>query len=90
MRKFTEKQLARYDGKNGRPSYVAYKGKVFDVSNSFLWKDGVHQAIHKAGMDLTSLLKDAPHNGDVLERFPVVGYLQSAKTGKEPSRRSRR
>jgi len=41
MREFTEEELAQYNGKNGKPIYIAYKGKVFDVSTSFLverWK----------------------------------------------------
>lgn len=36
MKKFTREELAQYDGKNGNPAYVAYKGKVYDVSVSFL------------------------------------------------------
>ncbi|MEM4701271.1 MAG: cytochrome b5 domain-containing protein [Candidatus Bathyarchaeia archaeon] len=79
MREFTEKELAQYDGKNGKPAYMAYKGKVYDVSSSFLWKDGKHQALHMAGMDLTDALKQAPHGEDVLKRFPVVGILRKSK-----------
>jgi len=71
--------LAQYNGKNGKPIYVAYKGKVFDVSTSFLWKDGKHQALHMTGRDLTNSLKDAPHGVDVLKRFPVVGTLRKNK-----------
>lgn len=78
MRKFTEKELARYDGRNERPAYVGYKGKVYDISSSFLWKDGTHQVLHKAGVDLTAALKQAPHSEDVLKKFPVVGILHSA------------
>jgi predicted heme/steroid binding protein len=80
MKEFTEAELAKYDGKNGKPAYVAYKGKVFDVSISFLWKDGNHQVLHKAGEDLTVALQQAPHGEDVLKRFPVVGTLRN--TGK--------
>ena len=40
---FVTRALAQYDGKNGNPAYVAYKGKVYDVSASFLWKDGNHK-----------------------------------------------
>ncbi|MBS7647430.1 MAG: cytochrome b5 domain-containing protein [Candidatus Bathyarchaeia archaeon] len=76
MKKFTPKELAKYDGKNGKPAYIAYKGKVYDVSTSFLWKNGKHQALHIAGVDLTEALKQAPHGEDVLKRFPVVGILR--------------
>ncbi|MFB0503680.1 MAG: cytochrome b5 domain-containing protein [Candidatus Bathyarchaeia archaeon] len=75
MRQFTEDELAQYNGKNGNPVYIVYKGKVYDVSTSFLWKDGTHQVLHTAGVDLTDTLEQAPHGGEVLEKFPVVGIL---------------
>ncbi len=80
MRIFTVKDLAKYNGKNGKPAYVAYKGNVYDVTNSFLWKDGRHQVLHNAGADLTAAIEQAPHSGDVLAKFPVVGVLQEAGT----------
>jgi len=76
MRKFTTKELAQYTGKNGTPAYIACNGKVYDVSRSFLWRDGKHQVVHHAGLDLTESLEEAPHGADLLERFPVVGTLQ--------------
>ena len=76
MKVFTLSELAEYDGANGRPAYVAYKGTVYDVSGSFLWKDGKHQGLHRAGRDLTTEIERAPHDPDFLERFPVVGKLQ--------------
>jgi predicted heme/steroid binding protein len=77
MKKFTAKKLASCNGENGRPAYVAYDGKVYDVSSSFLWKDGNHQAFHTAGTDLTPTLKDAPHGAELLEKFPVVGIMRT-------------
>jgi len=76
MKVFTAKDLAQYNGKNGKPAYVAYKGKVHDVTDSFLWKDGRHQVLHSAGIDLTHAIEQAPHSGDELAKFPVVGILQ--------------
>jgi predicted heme/steroid binding protein len=76
MRTFTVKDLEKYNGKNGKPAYIAYKGKVYDLTNSFLWKDGRHQVLHNAGTDLTTAMEQAPHSEDMLERFPVVGILQ--------------
>lgn len=73
MRAFTKDELARYDGREGRPAYVAYQGKVYDVSKSFLWKMGKHQAFHQAGCDLTAAIGDAPHGPELLGRFPIVG-----------------
>ncbi len=51
----------------------AYQGLVYDVSRSFLWHKGKHQAIHTAGSDLTGDLDQAPHGADLLQSFPVVG-----------------
>jgi predicted heme/steroid binding protein len=53
MKEFTREEPAQHNGKNGNPAYVAYKGKVYDASASFLWKDGNHQVLHTAGVDLT-------------------------------------
>jgi predicted heme/steroid binding protein len=78
MKEFTKEELAHYNGRNGSPAYVAYKGHVYDVSCSFLWKDGIHQVLHNAGMDLTDAMEQAPHGGDVFGKFPLVGTLQGA------------
>lgn len=83
MKEFTKEELARYNGRNGLPAYTAYRGKVYDVTGSFLWKDGSHQVLHKAGADLTDALEQAPHDEDVLQKFPVVGTLR--EVGKESS-----
>ncbi len=45
-RKFTLEELRNYDGKDGRPAYIAYKGKVYDVTDDFLWAGGDHQGEH--------------------------------------------
>jgi predicted heme/steroid binding protein len=78
MRIFTEEELKKYDGTDGL-AYVAYEGKVYDVSRSFLWKKGVHQVVHHAGRDLTEPLKQAPHGPDMLHKFPMVGELLDQK-----------
>ena len=74
MRVFIKEELRKYDGSNG-PAYFAYEGKVYDVSQSFHWKRGVHQVTHHAGCDLTKALKGAPHGPDMLDKFPIVGVL---------------
>jgi predicted heme/steroid binding protein len=78
MRIFTEEELKKYDGTDGL-AYVAYEGKVYDVSQSFLWKKDVHQVMHHAGRDLTEALKQAPHGPDMLHKFPIVGELLDGK-----------
>ncbi len=75
MEKFTKEQLAKFNGQNGEPTYIAYKGKVYDVTGSNLWEMGEHQGMHVSGEDLTKELADAPHEEEVFERFPVVGEL---------------
>jgi len=75
MRAFTKDELAQYDGKEGRPAYVAYEGKVYDLTGSFLWRMGRHQARHLAGQDLSDAFAEAPHGPELLARFPVVGVL---------------
>jgi predicted heme/steroid binding protein len=72
---YTREQLARFDGREGRPAYIAYRGVVYDVTESFLWKGGRHQVLHRAGEDLTQALDTAPHGEDLLERVPVIGKL---------------
>jgi predicted heme/steroid binding protein len=75
MRVFTHEELGRYDGAAGAPAFVACAGQVYDVSGSFLWRGGRHQAEHTAGHDLTDELAQAPHGVETLERFAVVGIL---------------
>ena len=77
MKKFTREELSRYDGKEGRPIYVAFDGKVYDLSESFLWQNGYHQIFHPAGADISGGLPDAPHGPELLDKFPVVGILDS-------------
>jgi predicted heme/steroid binding protein len=67
-RRFTRRELARYNGKDGAPAFIAFEGRVYDVSRSFLWQNGSHQALHAAGRDLTGSLEDAPHPPDLLNR----------------------
>ncbi len=76
MQEFDIAELEKFDGNNGRPIYVAYKGKVYDVSNSKLWNNGLHMKRHRAGNDLTADIQGAPHEPDVLERYPQIGTLK--------------
>lgn len=74
MRSFTEAELSKYDGTGGNPTYVAYKGKVYDVSSGPNWTDGSHYQ-HLAGENLTEAMADAIHGDDVMEIFPTIGEL---------------
>lgn len=76
MQEFEIADLEKFDGNEGRPVYVAYKGKVYDVTDSKLWRNGLHMKRHHAGRDLTADIQGAPHETDVLERYPQVGTLK--------------
>ncbi len=76
MQEFEIAELEKFDGNEGGPVYVAYKGKVYDVTNSKLWRSGLHMKRHHAGQDLTADIQGAPHEPDVLDRYPQVGTLK--------------
>jgi predicted heme/steroid binding protein len=70
----TKPQLALRNGQDKPEVWVAFKGLVYDVSASRLWKNGKHYE-HWAGQDLTDELKDAPHTDKVFDKFKVIGRL---------------
>jgi predicted heme/steroid binding protein/uncharacterized membrane protein len=72
--------LQYFDGKENKPAYFAYKGKVYDVSSSKLWKGGTHLNKHRAGDDLTDILKTAPHGEDKVLKMPEMGELLPMRT----------
>ncbi len=75
QKKFTVEELSKYNGKNGNPAYIAYKGKVYDVTNSSFWLDGDHLGAHQAGKDLTAEMDVAPHGPENLDRVTLIGEL---------------
>jgi predicted heme/steroid binding protein len=75
-RQITVEELKQYNGKDGKPAYIACNGKVYDVSDDFLWVEGDHQGEHSAGVDLTEEISRAPHLEDVLERVKLIGVLK--------------
>lgn len=84
-----ETDLKDNNGKDGRPAYVAYNGKVYDVSQSGVWAGGTHMARHHAGTDLTDLLPLAPHGEEMLERVQEVGILEQAAPSSEEETKAR-
>jgi predicted heme/steroid binding protein/uncharacterized membrane protein len=77
-KEFTIDDLHSLDGKEGRPAFVAYKGKIYDVTASRLWKGGDHVRKHLAGHDLTDALKTAPHGEEKILYMPEAGILVEA------------
>ena len=53
---FTAAQLAEFNGKDGKPAYLAYDGTVYDVSNVKVWKSGSHFGLI-VGTDVTAQVK---------------------------------
>lgn len=75
MMELTLAELAKYDGKNGNPAYVAVDGVIYDVSDLAKWKNGEHNG-YSAGQDLTQIIKNkSPHGVTKLNGVPVVGKL---------------
>jgi predicted heme/steroid binding protein len=74
-RKITMAELAQNNGQDGKPAYIAFKEKVYDVSQSAFWLYGDHMAAHQAGKDLTDEINLAPHREEVLQRMKEVGVL---------------
>ncbi len=76
--------LSQYDGKEGRPGYIAYRGIIYDVTGSKLWREGNHLKKHYAGTDLTDILKTAPHGEEKVNKMPVIGKLIVGNDTRKP------
>jgi predicted heme/steroid binding protein/uncharacterized membrane protein len=76
MKEITSEELVLFNGKDDKPVYIAFQGKVYDVSKSPLWSKGLHMNRHPSGKDLTGAISAAPHGTEILERYPQVGVLK--------------
>lgn len=74
MEKYSRHQLALRNGQDREEIWCAYKGIIYDVTDSGRWANGMHYQ-HWSGQDLTPELEQAPHEDWVFERFKKVGYL---------------
>jgi predicted heme/steroid binding protein len=68
-------ELAEFTGKQGRPAYIGYRGRIYDVARGRWWIEGMHAGRHEAGRDLTDMLPQAPHGEENVLRMPLVGRL---------------
>jgi predicted heme/steroid binding protein len=74
MNIYTNSELSLRNGIHLPDIWVAYKGKIYDVTSSKLFAGGKHYR-HSAGMDLTREMEDAPHIDEVFDKFKQVGIL---------------
>ena len=74
LRQIKKRTLALRNGSDKPEIWIAYKGFVYDVSASRLWKNGKHYE-HWAGQDLTEELMNAPHTAGVFDKFIKIGTL---------------
>lgn len=74
MKDMTLAELAEFNGRDGKPAYVAYNGVIYDVTESAMWGNGDHEGMHDAGADLTADHDDAPHDVYITD-FPEIGRL---------------
>ena len=78
LRTITKKQLASRNGTDREEIWFAYKGIVYEVTESRHWRNGIHYG-HWAGQDLTHELADAPHAEEVFKRFQPVAKLEPSE-----------
>ena len=75
QRKISRDELAQNNGKEGKPAYIAFKGVVYEVSESAFWMEGDHMGAHDAGKDLTEEIELAPHREETLQKVKQMGVL---------------
>jgi predicted heme/steroid binding protein len=68
---FTVAELAKFNGVNDQPAYVAVDGQVYDLSSVF--QQGKHFS-HYAGKELTNAFYSR-HAKSALAKYPIVGTL---------------
>ncbi len=74
MREYSISQLSLRNGQDKEEIWVAFRGIIYDVTASRMWRNGKHYE-HWAGQDLTKELETAPHSEKVFEKFDVIGKL---------------
>ncbi len=76
LKVFTLEEVKFFDGTDGKPIYIGYKGRVYDISASPLFQGEKRMRCHVAGKDLTKDMEIAPHGEELVFKFPLVGRLK--------------
>lgn len=75
LKEFTLSQLALRNGSDREEIWCAYRGIIYNLTNSRYWLSGRHYE-HWAGQDLTGEFPEAPHNDSVFLKFTIIGKLK--------------
>lgn len=69
-------ELAKHNGRDGMPAYIAVGKNVYDVYDSVQWSDGVHFGI-TCGIDHTEAFNNCHKgNDEILSKLRMVGTLK--------------
>ena len=74
--KLNSQELAEFNGQDDKPTYVAYNGRIIDLSTSKRWPKGKHMNRHQAGHDLSADLASAPTIPRSWTGFPRWAFWQ--------------
>lgn len=75
LKELTLEELAKYDGKNGNPAYIAVNGIIYDVTNEEIFKQSPHNSLN-LGSDITKEFNVCHNeNESILAKLPIVGTV---------------
>ncbi len=74
LEEYTVSQLASRNGQDRDEIWIAYKGIIYDVTESKMWREGMHYG-NLAGQDLTEEFEKSPHGEYVFNRYKAIGKL---------------
>jgi len=72
---FNKETLAKYNGKDDMPGYVAVDGVVYDVTDVAAWQSP-HAGKFEPGKDYSEEIRQSPHGLKNLEKLKVVGSYE--------------